>query len=176
MSFNFNILVSTPRNFERDALAELDFLIHQVFPDNQFNYGNTIVSGLVWGNIVNHEPIQAVNMIRNFVIDKHFPLHYLLKFVPIETVMKTDFDEIEKYILNRLQEIDESESFKIVVNKRRISLEKLDIIKTLAKNIQRTVDLENPVKIIHLETIGKYTGISFLKKNDIYNAINEKID
>ena len=169
MSFTYNMIVSTPRNFETDALAELDFIIHQIFPENKLNYGKTIVKGLIWGNLLDMDPIQAVHQIKDFVELKPFKLQYLLKFVPIQKVMITDFDLIEEYVLEQLDQIAPEESFKIVINKRRIHQEKIEIITKLAKNITRTVNLDHPDKIIRLEIIGKYTGISILKDGDVFS-------
>jgi len=163
------MIVSTPRNFESDALAELDFLVHQIFPDNKFNYGKTIVKGLIWGNLIEIDPIQAIHEIKDFIEQKKFVLQYLLKFVPIQKVLITDFDEIENYLLGRLDEIGIEETFKIVINKRRIHKEKIEIITKLAKNVTRTVNLDHPDKIIRLEIIGKYSGISILKDGDVFS-------
>ena len=164
------MIVSTPRNFENDALAELDFLVHQIFPENKFNYGKTIVKGLIWGNLLEVDPIQAIHQIKDYVENNPFKLQYLLKFVPIQKVLITDFDLIEEYLLGELDQIGPDESFKILINKRRIHQEKIEIITKLAKNITRTVNLDNPDKIIRLEIIGKYTGISILKNGDVYSA------
>jgi len=163
------MIVSTPRNFETDALAELDFIIHQIFPENRFNYGKTIVKGLIWGNLLDVDPVEAIRRIKTFVEEKKFNLQYLLKFVPIEKVLVTDFDEIENYILSQKDRISVNQKFKIVVNKRRIHNEKIEIITKLAKHIDRAVDLDNPDVIIRLEIIGKYAGISILKKEDVYS-------
>ncbi|NMC05768.1 MAG: hypothetical protein GYA24_11175 [Candidatus Lokiarchaeota archaeon] len=170
MPFNYNMIISTPRNFENDALAELDFLIHQVFPENKLNYGKTIVNGLVWGNIVDVDPVLAVHRIKDFVTEKGFTLQFLLKFVPIQKVMETNFDEIERYVLSQVDQIRDDEKYKIIVNKRRIHNEKIEIIERIAKNIHKTVDLDHPDKIIRLEIIGKYTGISILKEDDVFSV------
>jgi len=163
------MIISTPRNFETDALAELDFLVHQVFPENKLNYGKTIVNGLIWGNLVDVDPVVAVHRIKDFVTEKGFTLQYLLKFVPIQKVMETDFIEIEKYVLSQVDQINDNETYKIIVNKRRIHNEKIEIIERIAKDIHKTVDLEHPDKIIRLEIIGKYTGVSILKEDDVFS-------
>ncbi|MEX2684339.1 MAG: THUMP domain-containing protein [Candidatus Sigynarchaeota archaeon] len=170
MPFIFNMIISTPRNFETDGLAELDFLVHQIFPENKLNYGKTIVTGLIWGNLIGVDPVLAVHRIKDFVREKGFPLQYLLKFVPIQKVLLTDFDEIEKYILSQIDQIRDDEKYKVVVNKRRIHYEKIEIIEKITKNIHKIVDLEHPDKIIRLEIIGKYTGISIIKESDVFST------
>ncbi|MEX2717207.1 MAG: THUMP domain-containing protein [Candidatus Sigynarchaeum springense] len=164
------MIISTPRNFETDGLAELDFLVHQIFPENKLNYGKTIVTGLIWGNLIGVDPVLAVHRIKDFVREKGFPLQYLLKFVPIQKVLLTDFDEIEKYILSQIDQIRDDEKYKVVVNKRRIHYEKIEIIEKITKNIHKIVDLEHPDKIIRLEIIGKYTGISIIKESDVFST------
>ncbi len=89
-------------------------------------------------------------------------------------VMVTDFDEIEKYVLSQIDQIRDNEKYKIIVNKRRIHNEKIEIIEKIAKNINKKVDLEHPDKIIRLEIIGKYTGISILKEDDVF-SIGKKV-
>lgn len=170
MPFIFNLIISTPRNFETDALAELDFLVHQIFPENKLNYGRMIVTGLIWGNLVGVDPVLAVQRIKEFVTERGFPLQFLLKFVPIQKVLVTDFDEIERYVLSQLDLIGENETYKIIVNKRRIHNEKIEIIERIARDIHKTVDLEHPDKIIRLEIVGKYTGISILREEDVFSV------
>ncbi|MHA1784035.1 MAG: THUMP domain-containing protein [Candidatus Helarchaeota archaeon] len=169
MSFRFNILVSTPRNFEKDALAELDFLIHQIFPEKKFNYGRTIVNGLIWGNLTEEVPTVIVKKIKEKVQQQHFDLQYLLKFVPIQEVIHTDINKIEEYLTSNIDLIKPEEKFKIVIKKRRFNLSSSEIIEVVAKNIDRTVDLDNPDKIIRIEIIGKYTGISILSPDDVFS-------
>lgn len=169
MTFTFNLLVSTPRNFETEALAEMDFLMYQLYPDEQFNYGKTIIRGLVWGNLVSKDPVSVVHAIREHVDTQHFPVQFMLKFVPVQQVLLTNIDVIRDHIRSRVGEIARDETFKILVNKRRIQLDRAVLIDSLAKEIERTVNLDNPDKIVRLEIIGKYTGFSILQKDDVYS-------
>lgn len=174
MTFKFNILVSTPRNFERDAIAELDFIVHQIFPEKKFNYGQTIVKGLIWGNLIDVDPILLVREIKAFAQEKNFALQYTLKFVPIQEVIINDMEKIEEYLLEHLDNIKPDEKFKMVVKKRRTHLRTIDIINDLTKNIDRPVDLDNPDKIIRIEIIGRYAGVSFIEQGDVF-SIGRKI-
>ncbi len=124
---------------------------------------------MIWGNLIDVDPVLAVHRIKDYVTDKGFVLQYLLKFVPIQKVLVTDFDEIERYVLSQIDQIRDDEKYKIIVNKRRIHNEKIEIIEKIAKSINKTVDLDHPDKIIRLEIIGKYTGISILKEDDVFS-------
>lgn len=169
MSFRFNLLVSTPRNLERDALAELDFIMHQLYPDYQFNYGKTIVKGLIWGNVIDVDPVEVITRLKDFINTMDFKLQFILKLVPIQEVLETNLQELSAFIQENMEKIGPNESFKIVVRKRRVNLHSIEIIDEIAKDINRNVDLDNPDKIIRLEIIGKYTGISILEKGQIFS-------
>jgi len=44
----------------------------------------------------------------------------------------------------------------------------------VAANIERRVDLENPDKIVLVEIVGKFTGISVMKPGDFFSVMKEK--
>ncbi|MBD3188891.1 RNA-binding protein [Candidatus Bathyarchaeota archaeon] len=150
-------------------MAELDFIMHQLYPDHQFNYGKTIVKGLIWGNVIDVDPVEVISRLKDFINTMDFKLQFILKLVPIQEVLETNLQELSAFIQENMEKIGPSESFKIVVRKRRVNLHSIDIIDEIAKDINRNVDLDNPDKIIRLEIIGKYTGISILEKGQIFS-------
>lgn len=57
------------------------------------------------------------------------------------------------------------------VEKRRYTLyHKIDIIRELAQLINEKVDLENPDKIVRIDIIGKYAGVSVLTPKDVFSV------
>ena len=57
------------------------------------------------------------------------------------------------------------------MEKRRYTLyHKIEIIRELAELIDRKVDLENPDKIIRVDIIGKYAGVSLLKPQEVFSV------
>jgi len=60
------------------------------------------------------------------------------------------------------------------VNKRATNLSSKEIIEEVAKLVDRKVDLENPDKIIQIEIIGDYTGISIIKPDQILSITKIK--
>ncbi|GAF99196.1 unnamed protein product, partial [marine sediment metagenome] len=52
-------------------------------------------------------------------------------------------------------------------------IERNSFIKIIARNIENQVNLENPDKIIRFDILGNFTGISFLKKEDILKIPNK---
>ena len=59
----------------------------------------------------------------------------------------------------------------MTVEKRRYArFHKIEIIRELADLIGEEVDLENPDKILRIEIIGKYVGLSVLAPQDIFSV------
>lgn len=70
--------------------------------------------------------------------------------------------------------IKEGDSFKIVLKRRKHEkIDRNDIIERIAEHIDNKVDLETPDKVIRIEVLGNYCGVSFLGKEDF---IKIKID
>ena len=49
-----------------------------------------------------------------------------------------------------------------------------EVIAAIAKEIDNKVDLENPNWVVLVEIVGRWTGISVLKPNQIFSSVVEK--
>jgi len=100
--------------------------------------------------------------------DPHF-FQYILKIIPIDYICETNIKTITNLIQNHSKNfIREGDTFKIVINRRKHEkIERNFMIERIASNINNKVDLDNPDKIIRLEVLGNFCGVSFLEKNDI---------
>ena len=59
----------------------------------------------------------------------------------------------------------------MTIEKRRYTQRhKTEIIKEIAELINQKVDLKNPDKILGIDVIGKYAGISLLKPKEIFST------
>ncbi len=94
---------------------------------------------------------------------------YILKIVPINFVCETNFEVIKQIVQQKyLEFLKPNESFKLKLKRRKNELiERDQFINVVAKNINNRVDLSNPDKIIRIEVLGNFSGISFLKRDDI---------
>jgi tRNA acetyltransferase TAN1 len=70
--------------------------------------------------------------------------------------------------------IAQKEKFRITIEKRHTGLSSKTIIDTVAKNIDRIVDLETPDKILLIEIIGELAGLSVITPTDILSVEREK--
>ncbi|MFX1346395.1 MAG: THUMP domain-containing protein [Promethearchaeota archaeon] len=100
--------------------------------------------------------------------DPHF-FQYILKIIPIDFICETNTKTITNIIQNHSKNfIKEGDTFKIVIKRRKHEkIERNFMIERIASNINNKVDLDNPDKIIRLEVLGNFCGVSFLEKNDI---------
>jgi tRNA acetyltransferase TAN1 len=170
---NFNLLISTSRFNETNANAELWFILSicgDIYP---------IISELPFPGLItaltNIEAKEAISKIRKIrETDPKF-FQYILKIVPIDFVSETTAKILTKLVHEQYENyISSEESFKIVLNRRKH--EKIDrdlLIQAIANGIDNKVDLENPDKIIRIEVLGNFSGVSFLEKKEIIRIINE---
>jgi len=164
---NINLLVSTSKYNEINAEAELWFALLTIgdkYP---------IISKIEFpGLIIALSSINCKEIVKKFrdIIreDSKF-FKFILKIVPIDFVCETN-PKIIRQIVNEHYKtyIRENDTFKINLKRRKHEqIERNSFIEIIAKNITNKVNLNNPNKIIHIEILGKYTGVSFLTHDDI---------
>jgi len=167
---NFNLLISTSRFNETNAIAELWFTL-LTCGDKYPIINNLEVSGLITAltNLNAKEVIKKVKNIRRD--DPHF-FRYILKMIPIDFVCETNIQVISKIVENHYKEfISDENSFRITLKRRNNDLiERETFIKIIADKIDNNVDLTNPDVDIRFEILGNTCGISFLKPEEILKS------
>ncbi len=146
-------------------MSELWYLLREI-GDEKALYDRTGIPGLV---IVKSSlnPFEAIRRLREMAEERPWEFRYVLKVTPIEIVVPTELDKIKEAVSELSSKIGENESFRITVNKRATNLSRRDIIEVAASVIDRKVNLKNPDKIVQIEVLGKVTGISIIKPEDI---------
>lgn len=173
---NFNLLVSSSRFNEKNSKAELWFTLlmcgdkYPIISDLEFLGLITALSNLNRKDIV----VKIKDILRK---DPTF-FQYILKIVPIDFVCETNVKVIDQIVQQNFKLfIKDSDSFKIDLKRRSNELiERNNFIETIAKRIDNKVDLEYPNVIIRIEVLGNYSGISFLKPDDIIRIKTENND
>jgi len=169
---DFNLVVSTFRGYENDACSEIWFLLGEI-GDNESLVEKTEVSGLIVAKTVLN-PFKVIEDLRRMMKEQPWEFRYTLRVIPIEVVVHTRLEDITEASLQLSSRILRNETFRVTVEKRHTKLSTKDIIKNVAENIDRKVDLENPDKIVLVEVIGGLTGISLIKPKDILSVVKEK--
>ncbi|MGQ9468401.1 MAG: THUMP domain-containing protein [Nitrososphaerales archaeon] len=165
----FNLIATTHRGLEHEASSELFALLTQI-GDDAPDVMKTSILGLLVAK-TNLEPIKVIEEVKRIVIEDPLRIRYILRLIPVDAVVETNIEKIVEIVSNLSKKIDKDKSFRITIEKRRTNLSSSDIIHSVAKIIDRPVNLENPDWIVLIEIIGKFTGISVLKPNQILNVI-----
>ncbi len=94
---------------------------------------------------------------------------YILKIVPIDYVCESNTKKLANLIQDNYKTyIKDKDSFKVVLKRRKHEkIERHTFIERVTKGINNKVDLENPDKVIRIEVLGNFSGVSFLEKKEI---------
>ena len=165
----FNLIATTHRGLEHEASSELFALLGQI-GDEGHDVMKTGILGLLVAK-TNLQPIKVIEELRKIVIEDPLRIRYLLRLIPIDTVVDTDIGKILDAVSSLASRIEKNNTFRITVEKRRTNLSSSDVIHSVANIIDRSVNLENPDWIILIEIIGRHTGVSIIKPYQILNVI-----
>lgn len=165
----FNLIATTHRGLEHKASSELFALLTQI-GDEMPDVMRTGLRGLLIAK-TNLQPIKVIEEIRKIVIEDPLRIRYLLRLIPIDTVVDSDIEKIVDATSSLALRIEKNNTFRITVEKRRTILSSSDIIHSVAKIIDMPVNLENPDWIVLIEIIGRFTGVSVIKPHQILNVI-----
>jgi len=173
MPRDFNILATTLRGLERSACFELKHLFEQI-GDSSADVRKSGIRGLIAGRTTLDE-FQAVKSLREILVEHPFEFRYLLRIIPIQTIVTTDLKAIADKSGELSSKIAEDETFRVTVEKRFTTLHAREIIEAVAANIKRKVNLDRPDRILLVEVVGGATGISVIKPEDIISVMKEKM-
>lgn len=170
---DFNLLATTSRGNERDACSELRRLLGDM-GDSTPTVDKTGVSGLIAVKTVLN-PFEVIGKFREILRERPYEFRYTLRIIPIEKVVRTDLGEIQRAATDLSSKIEEDETFRVTVEKRFTGASTQDIVEATAANVERKVDLNNPDKILLIEVVGGFAGISVIKPDDILSVMKEKV-
>jgi len=120
------------------------------------------------------EAIKTIHDLRGLLKERPWEFKYTLRLVPVQSVSEAKLETIQSSVLAMAEKIDEKETFRITVEKRHTGLSSKTIIDTIAKRIDRKVNLENPDRIIMIDIIGELVGTSLIGPDDVLSVEREK--
>lgn len=170
---DFNLLITTARGNEEDACSEVWYLLGEI-GDRAATVDKTGVTGLIATKTA-FNPFEVIEKFRNILRERPWEFRYTLRVIPIERVVRTDLGDIQRVATELASKIEEDEAFRVTVEKRFTEIPTKEIIEAAAANIERKVDLSNPDKIVLIEVVGGFTGISVIKPTGILSVMKEKV-
>ncbi len=171
---DFNLLATTARGNERQMIYEILYLLKETLSDQTAEASKTGVRGLIVARTALN-PCDVMEKFKSILHERPFEFRYALRIIPIQKVISTDLEAIGRAVLDLSSEIGETETFRVTVEKRFTLLHSKEIVETVAAQVHRHVNLNNPDKILLVEVIGKFTGISVIKPNLVLAVQKEKM-
>lgn len=166
-------MITTYRYKEEDAIQEAMSLFNRL-GDRNCKYFISEVSGIILGYTTLNQ-FEIFPIFKKILIDEPWEFRYILRVIPIEYCIQTDLimikNQVEKLVEKK---ISPNESYRVTIEKRHTNLRRKEIIDITTENLTQSVNLDHPEWIIMIQIIGKYTGISVLRPDQIFNSILEK--
>ncbi len=167
-----NLIITCARHLEGDAEEEIIDILDEL-GDSDVKISVSSMSGIITVQ-TKLDPIEVVRKMKETLLDEPWSIRYCLRVIPIQKVVETNIEEIEKIISSMSDQIEEKESYRILIEKRNSDISSKEIITKIANGIKNKVSLDFPDKIILIEILGIVTGISILKKSDILSLEKTK--
>jgi len=170
---DFNLLATTSRGNENEASSELRHLLEEI-GDSAPAIDRTGISGLIAAKTA-FDPFDVIEKLRKILLERSYEFRYTLRIIPIEMVVRTGLNEIQRAAAELGSKIGKNETFRVTVEKRFTQTSTHDIIEATATNIERKVDLSKPDKILLIEVVGGLTGLSVIKPDGLLSVMKEKV-
>ena len=167
-----NLIVTCARHLEGETGDELVDILDEL-GDSDVKISVSSMSGIITAQ-TKLDPIEVVKKMREMLLDEPWSIRYCLRVIPVQKVVETNIEEIEKIISSMSDQIEEKESYRILIEKRNSDISSKEIITKIANGIKNKVSLDFPDKVILIEILGIVTGISILKKSDILSLEKTK--
>jgi len=167
--YDFNILVSYSWGVYGIAKKEVMQVLGMLGDEGPI-VKRTIAEGII-GVKTRLDSREVVRGLRRLFDEDPFVLQFTLKWVPVDLWTLSDMDSMKEAVRNLKNRIQAGERWRMTVEKRRYNRHhKIEIIRELADLIDEKVDLENPEKILRVDIIGRYAGMSVLTPEDIFSV------
>ena len=167
-----NLIVTCARHFEPEAEEELVDILEEL-GDSDVKVSITNMSGILTAE-TKIDPVEVTRKIRKMLLDEPWSVRYCLRIIPIQKVVETKIESIEKGVEDLHKQILDNETYRISIEKRNSDISSQEIITKIANKIKNKVSLDFPDKVILIEILGNLAGISILKKSDILSTEKTK--
>lgn len=167
--YDFNLLVSYPWAMFGRARREATYFL-KLLGDQDPVIERTLARGILGVKTCLDSRV-VIKGLRTLFASDPVGFQYTLKWVPVDRWTSSDIESMREVVLQIRNEIGLGERWRMTVEKRRYSLHhKIDIINALAELIDEKVDLKEPDRILRVDIIGKYAGLSFLLPDEVFST------
>ncbi|MBT3573576.1 MAG: RNA methyltransferase [Nitrosopumilus sp.] len=167
-----NLIITCARHLEEETGNEITDILDEL-GDSNVKISISNMSGILTAETI-LDPIEVVRKMKEILLDEPWSIRYCLRVIPIQKFIETNIEEIEKTISSMLNQIQDTDTYRISIEKRNSNISSKEIITKIANKIKNKVSLDFPDKIILIEILGIMTGVSILEKSDILSLEKTK--
>ena len=167
-----NLIITCARHLEEETGNEITDILDEL-GDSNVKISISNMSGILTAETI-LDPIEVVRKMKEILLDEPWSIRYCLRVIPIQKFIETNVEEIEKTISSMLNQIQDTDTYRISIEKRNSNISSKEIITKIADKIKNKVSLDFPDKIILIEILGIMTGVSILEKSDILSLEKTK--
>ena len=169
--YDYNLLVSCSWSAHREASREIVCILGMLDDDNPV-VKRTVAKGII-GVKTCLNTREVTRKLEALSAKGSLIVRHALKWVPVDLWTSADMDSMKEAVAGLRVRIDAGERWRITLEKRRYTrYHKAEIIEELADLIDERVDLTNPDKILRVDIIGRYAGMSVLTSKDVFSLKN----
>jgi tRNA(Ser,Leu) C12 N-acetylase TAN1 len=166
--FQFNLLVTYSYDF-LGARREIRKALKSLGDDSAL-VRRTLVKGII-GVVTSLDSHEIATNLRKLAVEDPHDFYYTQRWIPIDIWTSSDIPNMKEGV-KKAAKIGTNERWMMVVEKRRYETHHTaEIIRDLAEGIEGLVDLKNPEKILRIDILGPYAGISQLRPEDIFSSV-----
>ncbi len=155
-------------------IYEILYLLKEALGDQSAEASKTGIRGLIVAKTALN-PCEVIEKFKALLHERPYEFRYSLRILPIEKVVETNLESLKEASSELAEEMDMNESFRVTVEKRFTTFHAQEIVEAVAEQIENRVNLENPDKVLLVEVLGKYMGLSLLKPDLILSVPKEKM-
>lgn len=169
--FEFNLLVTYSLDF-LGARKEIDKVL-KLIGDESPSIRRTIVKGII-GVFTSLDVHHLSSKLEKIALENPKIFYFTQRWIPIDIWTISDIPNMKEGV-KKVAKIESTDRWKMVVEKRKYEVNHvLDIIKELAEVVGGKVDLRKPEKILRIDILGPYAGISLLQPNEIFSVLRSR--
>jgi len=166
--YDFNLLVSFSWGMFIEAKEEIGQIL-STLGEERPRVKHTIAKGII-GVKTRLDPREVIRGLRTLFDKDPLIFKYTLKWIPIDFWTHSDMESMREAVVELRNKIQAGERWRMTVKKRRYArYHKIQIIRELAELINEKVDLKTPEKILRIDILGKYAGVSVIAPQDVFS-------
>ena len=130
-----NLIITCARHLESETEIEMRNILEN-YGDSDAKISITKMSGILTVE-TKLDPIQVVSKIKEMFLDEPWSIRYCLRIIPIQKMIETNIEEIEKVVTEMSSQILAKETYRILIEKRNSDLSSREIISKIANKIKK---------------------------------------